>query len=915
VKSLIFFLTIALAYTSTNISQGAENSARLSHEKPVCPARYFPNPPAIDGVLVETVWEDAVFCESTGLEETSSLPRLIPFKFAMGYDDSTLYGAFECEIPQSEDPKGIIGSDTILFAIDSLGKERSYFTFSMRRDGGKGLAIRYGEGNRTPERFIHENRGDIPPLSLPGEWEFKATSEKGRWHGEFRIPLRILSIRRPDIYTPIGLNVLRESTISTINERTMETWARMLIPWALNSFSPVNFGKILFLAPEGAIPWKEPDFEANERSIQDWRASDIGFKPAKITRNTKGHDITLGNGVILDILTEGGQFRGVGEVKAMGRNIRNLSHPMEFELWEPDGSKIGTKGFLVKTLSTDGPHAVVELGIPGDNELEGSIELRFAPASEKIGVTLYNGFAYSYRVRTDRKFVGRIVETGTWELDGDAVGCVLHLQSGNINPLNKMEEKSVFRVHADSYLGWNQCFDLMTGKGASLFMGYRTPSLVLTSIAKYPDEHAVHFVNQIIAGRNRDFLTPQREILLAPSKVEDNRLWHEAFDFQSERMRNSAGIRETEVVPTSWLPLPYLFDKRGDYKTVADNEIPKLARLGFKRLILPPIWKSHTGVCVSWDLSIDPKSGGEEGLKYLIAKAHENGMTVVSWLGTALYYRGLIPYFHPEWVAHNLDGSGMDTHYNELRIMNMRSPYYEYFLDSLKKVRDKTGLDGYWIDSWSTFGCHAVDYGVPDARPHMAELLSALSELLKMGYTDILLEGMGPFGISASWLYKGLFDHPEYSYKTSFYGSSFTAEQYYRFLANKSAPHIGQPGDELGVGEKVDKITGEKSYQPDEELLQKGRANLDFNEVYRYMKQCTVLPDGRGMLWTDPETGIHVLFAYKKFNAKTLRPGFITDVTNSKNLGKAKIFNPEPMHTYIFSDKPLQENSKPAGVK
>ncbi len=897
---MMTFLTSAI--TVNNSSSGVEDDRPASSgQRLICGVPYFSQSPVIDGIPDDNVWSKAAYCESTGPEESSSLPRLTPFRFAMGYDDSTLYGAFVCEDPPAGDPSGAIGSDTLMFAIDSLGAARSYFIFAMQRKGGKTLAVRYAEGNRSPDRFIHENRTEMPPLTWPGEWEYNGFSENGRWSGEFRIPLRMLSVLRPDIHTPIGMNVMRETGLPAFNDRQMESWARMLVPWALNSFSPVNFGRLRFLAPEGGVAFREPDYDRNERITSAWRDSDSTFRSPKIAKKSGGYDITLGNGMTIELHVSDGRFLGLGAVRVKGRELRNPSRPLTFELWEPDGEVIGTAGYQVKDVRIDGPHAVVELDVLGETGSEGIMEIRLAPAMENIGDAMFTGFASACRVRTEQRYVGRLIEHDTWELDGNADGCSLHLQTGNTYPVNRLTTQSLFRVHSDTYGGWNQCFDLQTGRNGSIFMGYRVPALVLTSIAKYPGEDVIHYINVTVAGRSRDMLTPQREVLFAPFSGAEADLWRDAFDFQSERMRRFVGIRETEVVPTSWLPLPYLFDNRGDYREIADQEIPKLAELGFKRLILPPIWRSHTGVCVSWDLTIDPKSGGEEGLAYLVEKAHEHGMTVVSWLGTAMYYRGFIPYYHPEWVAHNLDGSGMDTHYNELRVMNFRSPWAAYFLDSLRKVREKTGMDGYWIDSWSTFGCHAVDYAVPDARPHIEELLRALADLQNMGYTDILLEGIGPFGVSASWLYKGLFDHPEYSYKTSFYGGTFNADQYYRFLANKSTPHIGQPGGDSGVGVKVDKVTHEKSYLPDEDLLRKGRANRDYNAVCRYMKHASSLPNDRGVLWTDPDTGIRVLFAFQSFDGRDLHPEYITDVTTGGKPEKPRKFIAEPWHTYIFS--------------
>jgi hypothetical protein len=242
----------------------------------------------------------------------------------------------------------------------------------------------------------------------------------------------------------------------------------------------------------------------------------------------------------------------------------------------------------------------------------------------------------------------------------------------------------------------------------------------------------------------------------------------------------------------------------------------------------------------------------------------------------------------------------MDTHYWGLRVVSMRSGYYQHFIEAMKDVREATGLDGFWIDSWSTFAANGIDYAVPDARPHVKEWLQALAELQGLGYTDILLEGMSPFGVTASWLYEGLYRHPAYAYKTSFYTGKHDADQYYRFLSHQALPHINGPGDTPGLGLAADE-EGELVYRPDEDLLQRAAHNHVFNEVAEHLKLRTVLEADQGVLWTDPETRVRVLFAHKAFDAGYLRPGHVRDVTRGEDLGERAELMAEALHTYVLS--------------
>ena len=69
------------------------------------------------------------------------------------------------------------------------------------------------------------------------------------------------------------------------------------------------------------------------------------------------------------------------------------------------------------------------------------------------------------------------------------------------------------------------------------------------------------------------------------------------------------------------------------------------------------------------------------------------------------------------------------------------------------------------------------------------------------------------------------------------------------------------------------------------------------------MKHRTVLPDDRGVLWEDAETGMRVLFAFKQFDAQSLKPGYVRDVSAEQTFGKPGKFIPEAGHVYLFSGK------------
>ena len=91
----------------------------------------------------------------------------------------------------------------------------------------------------------------------------------------------------------------------------------------------------------------------------------------------------------------------------------------------------------------------------------------------------------------------------------------------------------------------------------------------------------------------------------------------------------------------------------------------------------------------------------------------------------------------------------------------------------------------------------------------------------------------------------------------------------------------------------------------DQDLLERAGHNHVFNEVAEHLKLRTVLEADQGVLWTDPETRVRVLFAHKEFDAGYLRPGHVRDVTRGEDLGERAELMAEALHTYVLSGDTL----------
>ncbi len=130
----------------------------------------------------------------------------------------------------------------------------------------------------------------------------------------------------------------------------------------------------------------------------------------------------------------------------------------------------------------------------------------------------------------------------------------------------------------------------------------------------------------------------------------------------------------------------------------------------------------------------DPVSGGEEGLKRFIAKAHAMGMRVFTWGPTSMAGIDISSEeakTEPDWWVYDKEGK-FSKWYKFMAPANPASPgWREFMLKNVEKIIKDYGFDGFWLDSsWQD---HQLNYKAKDGwygGPNGAKN-SLLSEIVK----------------------------------------------------------------------------------------------------------------------------------------------------------------------------------------
>ena len=343
-------------------------------------------------------------------------------------------------------------------------------------------------------------------------------------------------------------------------------------------------------------------------------------------------------------------------------------------------------------------------------------------------------------------------------------------------------------------------------------------------------------------------------------------LFHLQFDTPGLEFGMSSALRKTMAPPAledSWL------------RRFADEVVPKAAAWGIGAIELRAVLDTdidHTesefpagsfaedSVCSPWGLRISPKLGGEEGLAYVVQKAHEHGIQVAIWSAPA-HQSVCSPVVraHPDWLMFDLDGRVNNRGYVTLVGMNLAAGFRTYMEDAYKRLRDQTGLDGVWADSYCAFG---ADRDMSDAAPYpqLQETASLQRALQRMGYTLLMKEGCNPFGLSSrssglhgvygrEYLrYYFLYNHSDPSLRCD-------PNSYFRTLASKGVMEIRSPRDFESLPEKTR-----------ERII---KANFAYTKALPLMKRRFVLGHGdtwQGVAWMDQQGQMRVLFSFESFD-------------------------------------------------
>ncbi len=394
---------------------------------------------------------------------------------------------------------------------------------------------------------------------------------------------------------------------------------------------------------------------------------------------------------------------------------------------------------------------------------------RFRPIMEKFWDKEWTGLAMQLEVDSPGAPLHWIIEDATWEIGGEAEGCVLIQQDVSMIDLEqKVEKKSAFstieRFYTDTEDAWggNYPMDMLPRAAGAAICDFQAkddlalciyapaPSLTRARLEKFADEPVIHYTDRAFVPLTEKAIFPERHLLVCrhtdPLLSHERRnLWLDCFTSVRKKICDRYGF--TPEIPRPALH-SHLWDDHlkilGKTWTFAlKKAFPQLEVLGFQQIISHGVWESITSdpaptlrgnICCPYNFRFAEAFGGASGMKDLVTTARAHGFDFFQWFSFHISRASPIWKEHPDWLLREANGDPWDGNYGDIWSGRMRSDYGRWFEDQVFEAGRETGLSGIFWDSYQNLGVTCVDWRAPDKAPQAEEIFAMQSRLQRQGF-------------------------------------------------------------------------------------------------------------------------------------------------------------------------------------
>ncbi len=661
--------------------------------------------------------------------------------------------------------------------------------------------------------------------------------------------------------------------------------------------------------------------------------------------------LKLDNGVEIDLSVNCGLYNGIAQARLDGEVFLVAGNGNKPYFCTPEG--VIYQIFHYRNTRHEGQKIIIGIDAEGialpveqnpdmflfprlaqnGSNVTDRLEMIIEPQVQQLNGETYRGFLISYNFNSESRAIHSMLESVAIAPGGNIENIYLMEQHLTTN-FCRLEEKITrdsFYSNEENYGGitciqspcrggGSQLFNIIQGNGIATVTYFAKPDTLKSAIITRDGEDFVTVSDFHYQKLSNNFSTQPRAVLATAINKNDTRAgrinrWTAWYDYTTELWQKDLGIRPTATLPA------IAFDGTGgagvdpgctypELLTVWADRMDYLREKGIRGIILhTPEWLSAANQptlvfggnnCTPFRYQLSDHLGGNDGLRDFCDAAHQQGIKVYIWISGHLSIEAPIWKEHPEWVVRNHGNLIWDGHYHTIHAMSFVHGAQDWLLADLKDVREATGADGIWFDSFTNLALQAINYQSPGYEPNAPGVLKFLGSLSDMGY-EVMIECMSQLGVSSWGASHGkmspqsLYNQEDMIYNTCLRtylddwqnDPGYSESYYFKSLAAR-AP--------LGVW--IREYMGNPAAFPLALPAWYAPLNNAYSRVENKMRYREVLEDGLGVIWYDENRQPSALFALR--DGEYEFSSIAVDLMNDDVLtGDAKIIS---NHIYCFTD-------------
>jgi len=564
----------------------------------------------------------------------------------------------------------------------------------------------------------------------------------------------------------------------------------------------------------------------------------------------------------------------------------------------------------------------------------GRLDIVIKSSTDTFNGVEFEGFSYQYDYKSKEIELFYILDHASWELDGDITGATAVSQSSCSAPVAKfakdtkwttegilwflVEQGNQNPVMTHNLPRWSSHGDFdFQYKGDKTLIGvFERVELIRSILQRDPGKAELKTFDKHIFDQTGSFQTSAKKILLntaRKSEVAQKNLWSWIFEDVHDRARDEYGVKETPMVPFLYQNFWSNFTIDSYYKDL----LPAAKAIGIKKLFLDNIKKSamtdrtpfpgkfNWNMCCGHEYEIAPELGGNIRAKAFVEEAKKYDISPMCWTNNDQALSSPINNTERDdkgWFVLLEDtrqkyGGAYASVFSTLD-MGVKGAR-DYLVSSHLKIKEETGLDAFFWDSFYNIGFMAITYRDCKPRTMWKGLLQAFKELRDGGLT-MAIESFGPWG-QVCHGHPSSFDIPNIfvCYKVGV-GNDYSTVPTDHPLKNVA------PTDPAGVYYSLAHMAGchtplfENGKRIDEWWTKAHiQALADYHAALPHMKRRILQEDGKSVIWHDAAGKRATLFNFTARDVKLA--GKVFDVSANQPLAPANSYRLEANHTYTVT--------------